>query len=68
MNDKHQIEELASKYEFTGNESMSVPKALEIKEELEKIDELLQAVRRGCQDCADRYHRHGNAERVCSAG
>ncbi|MCA9136540.1 MAG: hypothetical protein KDB00_07270 [Planctomycetales bacterium] len=42
MVDKHNIEELASKYEFTGNESMSVPKALEIKEELEKIDELLK--------------------------
>lgn len=42
MNDKHQIEELASKYEFIGNESMSIPKALEIKEELEKIDELLK--------------------------
>ncbi len=42
MSDKHNIQELASKYEFTGNESMSVPKALEIKEELEKIDELLK--------------------------
>ena len=41
MSDKHNIEELASKYDFTGNESMSIPKALEIKEELEKIDELL---------------------------
>ncbi|MEO1617478.1 MAG: hypothetical protein AAFV88_16620, partial [Planctomycetota bacterium] len=42
MADKHNIEELGSKYEFTGNESMSIPKALEIKEELEKIDELLR--------------------------
>ena len=42
MADKHNIEELATKYEFTGNESMTVPKALEIKEELEKIDELLE--------------------------
>ena len=42
MSDKHQVEELASKYDFTGRESMSVPKALEVKEELEKIDELLQ--------------------------
>ncbi len=42
MADKHNIEELDSKYEFTGNESMSVPKALEVKEELEKIDELLR--------------------------
>lgn len=42
MSDKHNIEELATKYEFTGHESMTVPKALEIKEELEKIDELLK--------------------------
>jgi len=42
MEDKHNIEELDSKYDFTGNESMSVPKALEVKEELEKIDELLR--------------------------
>lgn len=42
MSDKHNVEELASKYEFVGNESMTVPKALEIKEELEKIDELLR--------------------------
>lgn len=42
MGDKHQVEELASKYEFTGSESMTVPQALEIKEELEKIDELLK--------------------------
>lgn len=42
MGDKHQVEELASKYEFTGQASMTVPEALAIKEELEKIDELLQ--------------------------
>lgn len=38
----YQIEELNSKYQFTGNQSMTIPKALEIKEELEKIDELLK--------------------------
>jgi uncharacterized protein with von Willebrand factor type A (vWA) domain len=42
MKDKHNIEELASKYVFTGTESMSIPKALEVKDELEKIDELLK--------------------------
>ncbi len=42
MSDKHNIEELNSKYDFIGTESMSVTKALEIKEELEKIDELLK--------------------------
>ncbi|MEM9943917.1 MAG: hypothetical protein AAF939_20320 [Planctomycetota bacterium] len=39
---KYQIDELAANYHFTGQESMSIPKALEIKEELEKIDELLK--------------------------
>ena len=42
MADKHNIDELHSKYDFVGHESMSIPKALEIKEELEKIDELLK--------------------------
>lgn len=44
MEDKHNIEELGSKYEFTGSESMSITTALEVKEELEKIDELLKQI------------------------
>ncbi len=39
---KYQIDELAANYDFTGSESMTIPLALEIKEELEKIDELLK--------------------------
>ncbi len=42
MKDKHNIEELASNYDFTGIESLTIPKALEVKEELEKIDQLLK--------------------------
>ena len=42
LGDKYQIDELASKYEFTGHTPMTVPEALEIKEELEKIDRLLE--------------------------
>jgi uncharacterized protein with von Willebrand factor type A (vWA) domain len=42
LGEKYQVDELAAKYEFTGNEEMSVPQALAIKEELEKIDELLK--------------------------
>lgn len=38
----YQIEQLAAKYAFIGQEGMTVPQALEIKEELEKIDELLK--------------------------
>ena len=42
LGDKYQVDELAAKYEFTGHEAMTVPQALAIKEELEKIDELLK--------------------------
>src|SRR4051794_11744579 len=42
LGEKYQVDELAAKYEFTGHEGMLVPQALAIKEELEKIDELLK--------------------------
>ncbi|MCA9223478.1 MAG: VWA domain-containing protein [Planctomycetales bacterium] len=42
LGEKYEVEELAAKYTFTGRESMAVPQALAIKEELEKIDELLK--------------------------
>ncbi len=41
LGEKYQVDELAGKYEFTGRENMTVPEALAVKEELEKIDELL---------------------------
>jgi uncharacterized protein with von Willebrand factor type A (vWA) domain len=42
LGDKYQVDELAAKYEFTGRTPMTIPKALEIKEELETIDRLLK--------------------------
>jgi uncharacterized protein with von Willebrand factor type A (vWA) domain len=42
LGEKYEVDELAAKYEFTGHEAMAVPQALAIKEELEKIDELLK--------------------------
>jgi len=42
LGNKYQIDELASKYEFTGRTAMTIPKALAIKEELEEIDRLLK--------------------------
>jgi uncharacterized protein with von Willebrand factor type A (vWA) domain len=42
LGDKYQIDELAAKYDFTGQQSLTIPEALAIKEELEKIDELLR--------------------------
>jgi uncharacterized protein with von Willebrand factor type A (vWA) domain len=40
--DKYQIDELASKYDFTGKTKLDIPKALEIKEELDALDKLLK--------------------------
>ena len=42
LGDKYQIDELAAKYQFTGRTELSIPRALEIKEELETIDRLLK--------------------------
>lgn len=42
LGEKYQIDELSAKYEFTGRTPMTIPQALEIKEELEQIDRLIQ--------------------------
>jgi uncharacterized protein with von Willebrand factor type A (vWA) domain len=42
LGNKYQVDELAAKYAFAGRTSMTVPEALAIKAELEKIDELLK--------------------------
>jgi uncharacterized protein with von Willebrand factor type A (vWA) domain len=42
---KYEVEELASRYAFTGRDRMDVDTALEIKEELETIDRLLEQLR-----------------------
>jgi uncharacterized protein with von Willebrand factor type A (vWA) domain len=44
LGEKYQVDEMAGKYEFTGREKMTVPKALEVKEELETIDKLLEQI------------------------
>jgi uncharacterized protein with von Willebrand factor type A (vWA) domain len=43
--DKYQIEQLSGRYAFTGREPMSVPEAIDIKDELETIDDLLAQLR-----------------------
>ncbi len=50
LGEKYQVEELASKYEFTGRESMTVPEALEIKAELEMIDKLLEQLKEAAKN------------------
>lgn len=42
LGDKYQIDQMAARYEFKGREGMTIPQALEIKEELETIDKLLK--------------------------
>ena len=39
---KYQIDELASRYEFTGATRLTIPQALEVRQELLEIDELLK--------------------------
>ena len=42
LGEKYQIDELAGKYSFTGHTRLTIPKALEIKEELDTIERLLK--------------------------
>ncbi|MCY2991864.1 MAG: hypothetical protein NTY19_28905 [Planctomycetota bacterium] len=49
LGDKYQVDELAAKYAFTGQTPLTVPHALEIKQELEKIDELLKQLEQARQ-------------------
>ena len=42
LGDKYQVEELAASYHFTGREPLTTAEALEVKRELEQIDELLR--------------------------
>jgi uncharacterized protein with von Willebrand factor type A (vWA) domain len=50
LGEKYQVDELAGKYEFTGRQEMTVPKALEVKEELETIDKLLEQIEEARKD------------------
>ncbi|MCE9546495.1 MAG: hypothetical protein K8T25_13395 [Planctomycetia bacterium] len=40
--EKYQVDELAGRYPFTGRTPLTVPEALAVKEELEKIDDLIK--------------------------
>jgi uncharacterized protein with von Willebrand factor type A (vWA) domain len=50
LGDKYQIDELAAKYAFTGRTPLSIPEALQVKEELEAIDRLLQQLEEAAQN------------------
>ena len=42
LGDKYQVDELASRYDFTGREPLTIPEAIATLDELKKIDELLK--------------------------
>jgi uncharacterized protein with von Willebrand factor type A (vWA) domain len=42
LGEKYQVDELIARYDFTGRKPMTVPEALQVKEELEAIDRLLK--------------------------
>ncbi|GAA4424530.1 hypothetical protein [Bremerella cremea] len=42
---KYEVDQLAAKYHFTGRTPMTIDQAIEVKEELEKIDELLEQLK-----------------------
>lgn len=50
LGEKYQVDELASKYEFTGRTPMTVDEALAVKEELEMIDRLLKQMEEAKQN------------------
>jgi uncharacterized protein with von Willebrand factor type A (vWA) domain len=50
LGDKYQVDELASKYAFTGRVGLTIPRALEVKEELEAIDRLLEQLREAAKN------------------
>ena len=61
---KYQVDELAAKYEFTGRTPLTVPEALAVKQELEKIDELLKQLEEASRTAQIAVHRPGVAGRV----
>ncbi len=50
LGEKYQVDQLAADYHFTGRTTMSVPEALDIKEELETIDKLLEQLRNALEN------------------
>ena len=50
LGEKYQVDQLAANYEFTGQKSLSVPEAIELFDELKKIDELLKQLEEAKQN------------------
>ncbi len=63
LGDKYQIDELAAKYDFTGHTPLTIPEALQIKEELESHRPAAQAAGGSGGKRTDRHHRPGGTGR-----
>lgn len=50
LGDQYQIEQMASKYAFTGRQKMTIDEALAIKQELEEIDKLLEQLKEAAKN------------------
>ena len=50
LSQQYQIEDMYGRYDFTGRKPMSIEEALEIKEQLEKIDELLEQLKQALEN------------------
>ncbi len=68
LGDKYQVDELAGKYEFTGQTSLTVPEALRDQRRIRNNRPALEAVGRGRENSADRLDRHGSARAIRRTG
>ncbi|HCA49149.1 MAG TPA: hypothetical protein DEP12_02005, partial [Planctomycetaceae bacterium] len=50
LSQQYQIEDMYGRYDFIGRKPMSIEEALEIKEQLEKIDELLEQLKQALEN------------------
>ena len=50
LGEKYEIEELVNKYDFTGDSPLTIEEAIAVKEELQKIDELLEQLQEAMEN------------------
>ncbi|RIK66706.1 MAG: hypothetical protein DCC65_08970 [Planctomycetota bacterium] len=50
LGNQYEVEQLAGKYRFSGKKEMTVPQAIEIKEELETIDRLIEQLKEAARN------------------
>ncbi|MCA9179203.1 MAG: hypothetical protein KDB14_32300 [Planctomycetales bacterium] len=71
--EKYQVDELAANYDFSGDQPLTVPEALEVKRELEQIDELIRQLEEAMEnaqiaiidlDALSEYTEPGDLERL----